>query len=185
MSCSQLQLLLCIPVPVLDPAAPSVVLTYLFVCPHHNQTLGAIQIKTKYSSSGLTFIWFPAPAPALTPCQHSTGGAAHRGKRRVTKPKVSPGRLQSKHNLKYPNKISLHSHHNHSELTLYLDWGWDLGTFDLPPMLESRHTNSALWKECPTMKLMLLSPVGPMDQSSSYDWKRLLRSLSPTVNTAP
>lgn len=112
-------------------------------------------------------------------------GVAHRGKRRVTEPKVCPGRLQSKHNLEYPNKISLHCHLNHSELTLYPDWGWDLGTFDLPPVLESRHANSVLWKECPTMKITLLIPVGSMDQSSNYDWKRLLTSLTPIVNTAP
>lgn len=112
----QLQLVLCIPVSVLDPAAPSVVLTYLSVCPHHNQSLGTIQPKTKYSSSGLISIWLPVPAH--TPCHYGTG-VARRGKRRVTRPKVCSGRLQSKHDLEYPNKLSLHSHHYPSELTLY------------------------------------------------------------------
>lgn len=104
-------------------------------------------------------------------------GVAHRGKRRVTRPKVCSGRLQSKHDLKYPNKLALHSHHYLSELTL----SRRLGAFDLPPMLESNSANSALQKEYPTTKLMPFTYVG----SASVSYSDALYKRYPASSLLP
>lgn len=66
---SQLQLVFCIPVSVLDPAAPSVVPAHLCVCPHCNQSLGAIHLKTVF------FFWADFHlAPSSSSSTHTVPG---------------------------------------------------------------------------------------------------------------
>lgn len=127
--CWSLVLLLYCPVPSSSLCSAFPPLCWILLlpqsCRHTSVCVSTLQSKPGSNppeNSILLLGWFSSGSQLQLQRAHrarTAQGVARRGKRRVTRPKVCSGRLQSKHGLEYPNKLSLHSHHYPSELTLY------------------------------------------------------------------